>query len=141
MSEPIDIDKERQKRLMDLPEMGPEYEDAGPPAPIIEPATDDEVREIAECMAADPGWPAIHSHTVERLIARIRHEEAETELYAQRWRDERKVSNDLFEAMAELVDLKRIKDRSLGRRWPGLDADYQHRKAKAWAAAFAHCPE
>jgi len=29
--EPIDINKERKKRLLDLPEMGPEYDDAGPP--------------------------------------------------------------------------------------------------------------
>jgi hypothetical protein len=33
MSEPIDFGKELEKRLMDLPEMGPEYDDAGAPMP------------------------------------------------------------------------------------------------------------
>ena len=119
----------------------------------IEPATDAEVAEWCQeingfgrrCLSASEKQ---NSRRIEALEARIKADAAELERLTEVWNRTTQVANDqsaelerLRGALAELVALKRIKNRSLGRRWPGLDADYQHRKAAAWAAAFDLIPE
>lgn len=59
--EPIDINDKRQARMMDLPEMGPEYDNAGPPQL-------DDLALIRATLAAH-GYPDDEpAYTIERLL-------------------------------------------------------------------------